>query len=139
MALLNNKIYLAGGAKDPKFANEWRKEAHNLLYPMFETLNPFRGREVKEDNTWVPYDANDIVSRDLHDILHADLVLAEMMMPDHNYVGTSMEIRTAADSGIPVVLWSDKFHHHYWLQYHSVKCCPTLKECCEYIKRIWGA
>lgn len=136
--LLNNRIYLAGGAKDPKFAVEWREDARRMLYPRFETVSPFRGREINPDGTWQKYDTNCIVGRDLHDVLNCDLVLAEMIMPDHNYIGTSMEIRTAADAGIPVVLWTKYWKDHYWLQYHTVKILPTLEEACNHIKTFWG-
>lgn len=137
MALLDNKIYLAGSSSDPSFALKWRVEASELLHPEFITLNPFRGREVI-DGKWKRYNSNEIVGRDIHDVLNCDLVIAEMLFKDQPYIGTSMEIRTAADAGIPVVVWTEAHKDHYWIQYHSIKCLPTLEECCKFVRDFWA-
>lgn len=129
------RIYLAGGASENEQTCNWRDTAVTLL-PSCECLNPFRGKDMGQRNDY--YTANEIVTRDLVDIQSADLVLAEMMRADYNYIGTSMEIRTAADLGIPVVMWCpERVASHYWIQYHTVKSFPTLNECCSYIESYW--
>ena len=131
-------IYLAGGAThNPEFAVDWREKA-SLLLPDYRCLSPFRGKKLDTSGKWDVFEQNEIVMRDLHDISRSRLVLAEMMIDGYNYIGTSMEIRTAAERGIPVVMWTEKFSNHYWIRFHTVKCLPTLEECCNYINTYWG-
>lgn len=127
-------LYLAGAADDNHVAIKgWRDQANHDLSDMFITLNPLRGKNPKGI-----YTPNEIVVRDISDIQRSSLVFAEMVRDDYNYIGTSMEIRIAADMGIPVVLWcSGKYASHYWLNYHTVKIFLTYEECVDYIRSYW--
>lgn len=128
-------IYTAGAGRQP-FATEWREEAQ-LLLPDFNLINPFRGKEITQKCEL--YSPNEIVCRDLIDIQRSKLVLAEMLLDDYFYVGTSMEIMSAAHFyHIPVVLWTDKYKNHYWLRQLCVQIFPSLDECAEYIREFWS-
>ena len=129
------KVYLAGSAKSEHPSSpihKWREQAAQLL--QCETIDPFRGKDQS-----LKYTSNEIVHRDLRDIQSSDIVLAEMQLKNTNYIGTSMEIRYAAEMGIPVVIWcDDSVSKHYWIEYHTVNALPTIEECCAYIKSYWN-
>lgn len=128
-------IYLAGSAsKDVNFSMEWREKAEALL-PDFKCLSPFRGRDLRNPDNFV--EASEIVTRDLDDIHRSDIILAEMVFPDYNYLGTSMEIREAFVWNKPVMIWTPCWQNHYWIKYHATKCMPTLEDLCAYINEFW--
>lgn len=134
-------IYLAGSKRGSEPGNKisgWRDNVKTLL-PDVELRDPFRGKPRLANGKFKEgYTPNEIVARDIRDICDSDLVLAEMVFDDYNYIGTSMEIRAAAEAGVPVVMWCpDKVAKHYWIEYHSVKSFETLGECCDYIKSYW--
>jgi nucleoside 2-deoxyribosyltransferase len=131
-------IYLAGSAsKDTDFRVKWRADAAKML-PSFKPLSPFREKPAAYDDTYTP---GEIVDRDVDDIKRSRIVLAEMIFPDYNYIGTSMELVYAKQFQVPVVIWTDvpRIKNHYWNRYHSVKILPTLEKCCEYIEYFWRA
>ena len=129
------KIYLAGAGRDGH-AQGYRIAAKSLL-PDWQALDPFKGRTINSKCDL--YTPHEIVTRDLRMIANADCVLAEMILPDYNYIGTSMEIFYASKIlGLPVVVYTDKYQHHYWLRDLTVANFPTLKECCDYVNTFWG-
>ena len=131
-------IYLAGSKRGSEPGNRisgWRDRVRKLLPYDTELRDPFRGKDMSKNDI---YTAREIVSRDLQDIRDSDLVIAEMVFDDYNYIGTSMEIRAAAEYGVPVVIWCpNSVAEHYWIEYHTVKSFETLEECCAYVKSYW--
>ena len=136
-------IYLAGskrGSEEGNAISGWRQKAARLLPYESDIRDPFRGKKHLPDGKFddISYTANEIVTRDLKDIRESDVVLAEMVFDDYNYIGTCMEIRAAAEYGVPVVIWCPKaVAKHYWIEYHTVKSFETLEECCDYINAYW--
>ena len=136
-------IYLAGSKRGSEPDNKisgWRQKVRKLLPYYVELRDPFRGKKRLPDGNFDTSvnNAREIVARDLQDIRDSDIVLAEMVFDDYNYIGTSMELRAASEYGIPVVIWCpDAVAKHYWIEYHTVNSFETLEECCNYIKNYW--
>jgi nucleoside 2-deoxyribosyltransferase len=134
---MTKTVYLAGPINEVTEENtrSWREIASEMLslYDI-KTLNPLRG---KENYKAILYTPSEIVVRDKQDIKNSDLVLANMSVKTP-LIGTSMEIGYAWEHGIPVVVWSDWAHEHYWIRYHSVKVLHSLDACVDYIVSYWG-
>lgn len=132
------KGYLAGSGCNAAWAYKWRGDVCTML-PDITWYNPFRGKDLDAHRSGkIKYNPNEIVTRDLRDIEKCDIIIAEYMVKDYPYIGTSMEVKHAGDRNIPVVIWSDILGWHPWLQKYSVAVFPILEECCDYIRGYWG-
>lgn len=133
---MKKRIYLAGSSESADWANAYRQEAASYL-PEWDTIDPFKGRTI--DGKCALYSPKEVVLRDLKFIDSADALLAEMLLDDYNYIGTSMEIFYASQvRHIPVVVCTQKYQRHYWLRDLAVGVFPDLKECCDYVNAFWG-
>ena len=115
-------VYLAGainGCSDEE-CMVWRARARQLLEGQFDIYDPmdrdFRGREQ--------FEADEIVSTDLHAIAACDYVLVNASRPSW---GTAMEVIRAWDSGKGVVAFSDSEAASPWLMVHTHAIVKSLE------------
>ncbi len=124
------KVYLAGAIMaGVGMCKEWRQTARERLEVAgIECLDPYEGKDASKC-----YDPAWIVENDLEMIHRADALLVEMSAPQHKYIGTSMEIRTAFMSYIPIFVWGDANKSHYWIQYHQTERFETLNKALDHV------
>lgn len=82
-------------------------------------------------------DGGDIAQRDLALLMGSDIVLADISIPDYQYVGCIFEIVHAANIGIPVIIVEGErdFHNRYFIQAYCNFIARTAEEAVEYIRR----
>ncbi len=101
------RSYLAGRMSGLSFieAITWREELAEMLEPEFEVLSPMRGQNP---NGFVEACAGSCnsgfeLTRDLHDIERADVIVARFALNEPVSFGTAIEIGTCIPLRKPVV------------------------------------
>jgi ubiquinone/menaquinone biosynthesis C-methylase UbiE len=122
-------------ARDPKDIILDDEKYTELLNPIGGTLiNPYE----KNSQSQNPIEDGLIVSQhDLKLLKSSDIVLADLSIPNYQYVGCLFEIVHAAYNEIPVILVEGKrdFHNRYFIQAYCDFITETCEEAIEYIRR----
>ena len=115
---------------DIKAADE---KYERLLRPINITIvNPYKEKERNPVE-----DGSSVARDDLRLLMESDIVLADLSIPDYQYVGCIFEIVHAANNNIPVVLVEGErdFHSRYFIQAYCDFIAKTPEEAVEYIRR----
>lgn len=126
------KVFVSGGITENTFSSRaWRDYVEDRLAERgIVTLNPIRDRLLREER-----DFREIVDASTEHIRRSNLLLAEFTNPSHPYIGTSMEVKEAYSSGIPVVVWAGELRDHIWLRYHAGRIFEDLDEALKHVIR----
>ena len=136
-------VYLAGIIDRSNISHscKWRDKAKDeLAKHFFDTRSPLRGKDLTKPSTFEP---NEIVDRDLWDILRSDIVLANISMDENTKkisLGTPCEIMFAYEHNIPVVLVSnvEQVRNHFWMKRLCTKIFPDLDSAVKFIVEWFG-
>ena len=84
-------------------------------------------------------DGLNVAQNDLKLLSASDIVLADMSIPNYQYVGCIFEIVHAAINNIPVVLVNgqNNFHNRYYIQAYCNFIAKTKEDAVEYIERVY--
>lgn len=84
-------------------------------------------------------DGLNVAQHDLELLNASDIVLADMSIPNYQYVGCIFEIVHAAINNIPVVLVNgqNNFHNRYFIQAYCNFIAKTKEDAVEYIERAY--
>ncbi len=131
-------IYLAGAMDkvSPEFAVGWRQDAKSLLQKhSFTVLDPTDDKDLWKKGVKATYTketaTEQIIIPDLSKIHQADIILAEISLPDTAYHGTSMELVYATLWEKHVYVWGDCGSP--WVIHHSNKIFTYMEDAVKYI------
>lgn len=82
--------------------------------------------------------AKRIVEDDLSKLKVANLLLADLSLPDHVYIGCICEIVYAHQMKIPVVVYVGRtgLDERTWLVYHADSICTTMNSVREAVRKL---
>lgn len=107
-------VYLGGSIckEEEKFCREWRNKIKESFKKYdIKFIDPIEGKDLNKE-----YDASEIFYEDTQNVIECDLFVAEMTK-DYSYIGTSIEIFCAGQTGSPVYVWGKQHEGHYFLQH----------------------
>ncbi len=104
-------------------------------------INPFQEKNFlvgQGCEAEIDKEAYRIVRDDLERLRQADILLVDLSIPKHSYIGCVCEIVYAYLLEKPVVVYVGDSDNgsRLWLHYHATYICATLEEAIDYIKKI---
>lgn len=138
-------IYYGGTFAGSKVAelNERREKVIRTLWLMdYEVLDPLRGKVVDDPSKDIEhvyneklFTPNEIVHRDLKDVLKSDVLILEMTHPS---IGASCEMMFANEHNkiIFVVSTNPAITEHPWIQSLSTRIFSTTDDAIAYLRFI---
>lgn len=122
-------------ARDVKDIKADDEKYIELLSPIGGVIiNPYKG---KKEN---PMENGSRVAKDdLELLIESDVVLADLSIPNYQYVGCIFEMVHAANNNIPVILIEGEkdFHNRYFIQAYCDFITKIGEEAVEYIRRTY--
>lgn len=138
-------VYLAGkmAGLDYKDMTGWRDKASATLRANgFEIMDPTstvtesQFKELANGDNKTP--SNEVVDNNIYQILHSDVILAELNFSPPS-IGTSGEIIFSAIASKPVIAWGKSgVEEHPWIKKHLSAHRATLEEALEHIIQAYG-
>lgn len=119
-------FYLSGACSESReyYCREWRKESKKEIKrrcPESKVINPLEDKDLSVD-----YNARKLVEEDLEYVGLSDVIIAEMLLDDYAYIGTSMELFYAFQLGIPIFV-ATRFENNYFLDYVATETFLSIK------------
>lgn len=131
----NGIVYLSGKISIAAKSTYYRKEAAKKLRNAgFHTLDPMRSKP--NNKPWTDYKPEELVYRDVQDVLRSKVVLSVIMTDGRNQsFGTPCEIALAWWNHIPVVLVTDDktLANHPWVKNLCSKIFDNVNDAINYI------
>jgi hypothetical protein len=135
-------VYVAGtigGCRPDEVIERFKHIQMRLEALRLKVLNPVRGKainmfNVDESGTASKYEDNEVVLRDMWDIMQADFVLAFWPKPS---IGTAAEMTIAhLIKGIPFIVVTDnpEVYEHAWVKRFAFKILPDIDSAIDYIQ-----
>lgn len=130
-------IYFAR-AMDARDANDIKAEDEKYM-KLVSSIGGFIINPYKEKIHNPLEDGGRVAHDDLELLKISDVVLADLSIPDYQYVGCIFEIVHAANNDIPVILVEGErdFHNRYFIQAYCDFISKTGEEAVEYIRRAY--
>ena len=131
----NGIVYLSGKISIAAKSTYYRKDAAKRLRDAgFYTLDPMRGKP--DSKSWAEYKPEELVHRDVQDVLRSKVVLSVIMTDGRKQsFGTPCEIALAWWNHVPVVLVTDDktLANHPWVKHLCSKIFDNVEDAITYI------
>jgi len=109
------RIYLAGAIDkcNEDFCRSWRNAVkRGVGADDVSFIDPIEDKDLEKT-----YSPRYIYETDIDAVEGADVVFAEMVIPDRCYIGTAIELHHAFQHGIPIIVWGHVHEDHYFLRH----------------------